>query len=377
MDKKVLDKLFEGVDADIFGEQKRSELSEMINSIVETRVKALTAELEEKENFFLEESKKIAKEYEIKERKLKKVLEAKEKILEEEAMAFAHGAKHSLLQKEEIMLQEVENFKVMTEKVVSEEAQFYRTKVEEMVAQEASAYRQHLESVALEEASEFKRVQESALAEEVGTFKQEMVERISEFFESELQKSIPAKIMEAECKLAAMEPLVEGVMDVFSKNFIKLDSTSYDVIKEARKENERLSESVNVKVKDNVALVNENKKLKKKLKITDLTSDLTIAQRKKAESLLEGYNYDEIDSKWSQIRDIVINESVRQTQKSSDSKKLTESRTNAPRQNSSNVKPLSEVAKKKIERLSDSQLNESVDPDMDEYVARLNKSFHN
>lgn len=372
MDKKVLEKLLEGVDTDIFGEDKKAELSEMINSIVETRVKALTTELEEKEKFFLEESKKIAKEYEIKERKLKKALEAKEKILEEEAMSFAKAAKESLGARMGIMLEEVESFKKMTEKVVAEEASLYRNKIEEMVAEEAKSYRGHLEQIALEEASEFKRMQESALANEVGTFKSEMVERISEFFESELQKSIPARIMEAECKLAAMEPLVEGVMDVFAKNYIKLDSTSYDVIKEARKENERLAEAVNAKVKDNVTIVNENKKLKKKLKIQELTSDLTIAQKKKAESLLEGYHFDEIDSKWRQIRDIVITESVRPTEQT---KKLTESKN--PVRMQPKKAPLSENAKKKIERLSSNQMNESADPEMDEYVARLKRSFTN
>lgn len=373
MDKKVLEKLFEGVDPNLFGEEKKAELSEMINNIVETRVKALTSEMEEKENFFLEESKKIAKEYQIKERKLQKAMEAKEKVLEEEAMNFARAAKESLNTRMSIMMEEVENFKKMTEGVVAEEASLYRNKVEEMVAEEAKLYREHLESVALEEAAEFKRVQESALAEEVGGFKKDMVDRISEFFEAELQKSIPEKIMEAECKLAAMEPLVEGVMDVFAKNFIKLDSTSYDVIKEARKENERLAEAVNVKAKDNVGLVNENKKLKKSLKIQDLTSDLTLAQKKKAESLLEGYNLDEIDAKWEQIRDIVITESVKPTEKKTE--KLTESKKEAPAPKKSESKPLSEVAKKKIEKLSDSQLNESVDPEMDEYVKRLKKSF--
>jgi len=363
MDKVVLEQIFEGLDKNLVSAELRQKVSEMIEGVVKTRVEALTQELAAKEALFIEEAGKLKSEYDAKEAALLEQVSQKEQVLEEEAIAFAEKVAKSINEKEAIMVEEVENYRVQVEGLVAEEASAYRDHLEQIVKEESDNYRNYIESIALEEASNHKSQQDAVLAKEVGEFKKEMVDKISEFFEAELVKNIPTEVMEAAVKLSAYEPLIEGVMGVFSKNYIKLDTTSYEVIKEARKTNEDLTQSLNAKVKDNVRLGAKVKDLEKKSKISDLTEGMTVDQRKKAVQLLENYNLEELDAKFTQVKDIIIESSVKSA--STEVAKAGNLKTQK--------QPLSETAKKQIEKLKSEPLTESVSDEMAEYVKRLRK----
>jgi DNA anti-recombination protein RmuC len=372
LDENVLKELFEGFDAKLVSDDMKEKVKSMIDSLVESRVAALTTELAEKEAYFLEQATKLKKQYSDKEKKLTAQLESKQKILEDEAQSFADKVAKTLAEKEAIMVEESENYRKHVESVVAEEAKGYRDLLESIIVEEAGAYRGYVESIALEEASSYKKQQEAALAQEVGDFKSSMVDSITEFLESELEKNIPAEIMEAAVKVAAYEPLVEGIIGTFGESYIKLDTTSYDVIKEARKENEELSESVNAKVKDNVRLQTTVKELEKKLKIAELTEGMTEKQKAKANKLMESCSSaNEVVSEFKKVQDLIIESSVREDQTKVESNKTVPKKP-AVKQN------LSETAQKKIDKIKNtSSLNESVDPEMAEYAARLNRQLRN
>lgn len=365
MDKVVIEQIFEGLDKNLVSAELRQKVSEMIEGVVNTRVEALTKDLAAKEAIFIEEAGKLKTEYEAKEAALLEQVAQKEKVLEEEAIAFAEKVAGGINEKEAIMVEEVENYRKQVEGLVAEEASAYRDHLEAIVKEESENYKNYIESIALEEARNHKTQQDAVLAKEVGEFKKEMVDKISEFFEAELVKNIPQEVMESAVKLSAYEPLVESIMGVFSKNYIKLDTTSYEVIKEARKTNEDLTQSLNAKVKDNVRLAARVKDFEKKSKISDITEGMTVEQRKKAVQLLEGYNVEEIDSKFAQVKDIIIESSVKGTQVVAENKAGTPAK--------SDKQPLSETAKKQIEKLKSEPLTESVSSEMSEYVKRLHR----
>ena len=376
VDNKIIEELFEGFDAKLVSDDLKETVRGMIDSLVESRVSALTTDLEAKEKLFIAEAKKLKAELAAREKKLIESIKSKEKILEEEANAFAETVAKTLAEKEAIMVQESENYRKHVEGIVGEEGKIFKESLESIVVEEAEAYRKYIEEIALQEASSFKSLQDSALAEEVSTFKASMVESISEFLEAEIEKSIPAEIMEAEVKLAAYEPLVESMISVFGENYIKLDSTSYDVIKEARKENKELSESVNAKVKENVRLQAEVKDLEKSNKIKELTEGMTQVQKETANKLMESCSSaSEVEKEFAKVKDIIIESSVKNKTVISES---TKPAGNAPK--AANIpakKPLSETAQRKIDSLKNQTLNESNDPEMAEYVGRLNRQLRN
>lgn len=361
MDKAVLEKIFEGLDMNLVSEELRQKVSQMIESVVKTRVEALTHEFAEKEAIFIEEVGKVKLEYRAREKALTAQIAQKEQILEDEAMSFAEKATTSLREKEEIMVSEVENYRQHVENLVSEEASAYRDHLEQIVKEESKNYMSFIESIALEEASNHKLQQDTLLANEVSAFKKELVEQVSEFFESELTKSIPQEIMEAAVKLSVYEPLVENMINVFGQSYVKLDTTSYEVIKEARKENENLSQSVNAKVKDNVRLQARVKELEKKSKLAELTEGMTSDQKKKATQLMENYNLEELETKFSHVKDIVVENSVKTAEIAkpivSDKQQL-----------------ISEATQKKIEKLKSH--TGGLGDEMAGYVARLRRQSH-
>jgi hypothetical protein len=249
MDKKVIQKLFEGMDPAILTDETKAQVSQMIDDLVETRAKAKTAELEEKVAAL--EARES-------------VLAAKEEILAEEAENFAKKMAGDFTAREQIMFEELDNYKSLAEEIVLESCEDYRNQVENMVVMEAENYRNHLEQILVSEAGEFKKEQDAALAEEVGRFKEDLVEKVSEYMEGELTKAIPEEIMEAAAENAALKPLVEGMVQTFGKNYIQLDSTSMNVVKEAKAEINKLSEAVNVKSKEAVRLSAKVRELSRK-----------------------------------------------------------------------------------------------------------------
>jgi len=370
LDENVIKELFEGFDSKLVSDELKGKVKTMIDSLVDSRVRAQTIELAEKEKFFLEQTKTLKKTYEGKMVKLNAELTAKQKILEEEAQAFADKVGKTLAEKEAIMVDESENYRKHAEAIVGQEAKSYRDLLEGIVLQECGTYREYLEGITLEEAVGYKKQQEAALAQEVGDFKASMVESISQFLETELTKSIPAEIFEAAVKLSAYEPLVEGMIKTFGESYIKLDTTSYDVISEARKENEELSESVNAKAKENVRLQTEVKSLEKKIRLNELTEGMTEKQKAKASKLLESCSSaKDVEGEFKKVQDLIIESSVKEERKVVIESKQVKS---PVRQD------LSETAQKKIEKIkSQSTLKESVSPEMAEWQSRLGRQLRN
>lgn len=369
----VIKELFEGFDASLVSDDLKEKVKGMVDALVDSRVKAQTTELAEKEAYFLEQIETLKKEHEESVAKTIAECDAKQKILEEEAQNFADKVAKTLAEKEAIMVEESENYRKHAESIVAQEAQSYRDLLEGIVVEECGTYREYIEDIALQEAVAYKKQQEEALAQEVGEFKSGMVDSISQFLEAELEKNIPAEIMEASVKLSAYEPLVEKMIGVFGESYIKLDTTSYDVISEARKENEELSESVNAKAKENVRLQTQVNDLKKTLKIGELTEGMTEMQKAKASKLLESCSTaKDVEGEFKKVQDLIIESSVK------DEKKEVVKESKKTEAKPAKKQPLSETAQKKIEKIKNtSSMNESVDPEMAEYQKRLSRQLRN
>jgi hypothetical protein len=375
MDTKVLEKLFEsiGVSEKLQSPEVKSQVESLIEELVTARAKAFTEDADMKEKTLLEAAEE-----------LKDQFNEKEKVLTTEAQKFAEELAKEMVAKEAIMLEELDKYKAEVEQtikeeaadyrkslegIVEEEAKAYKESIEKIVLEEADNYKKMLETVAIEEANNFAKNQEQTLHEEVGVFKEDLINKVSAFMESELKGSIPETIMESAQELAAMKPLVEGIVSTFGKNYVKLDDASYKLIKEARTENEKLSESVNKKTQDIVNMTARLQSLEKKSKLFELTEGMTVAQRKRAEKILESYKADEIQEKFEAVKDIILAESATPKVVSKDSSTV------APKQTT----VLSESAQKKVEKLKSELIVEgktvNVNPEISQWSNTLNRQI--
>lgn len=290
-------------------EEATTQIGTYLDTLVTDRSKAATLDASTK-------LESVTKELE----GLKQKIAEQETAFKTEAEAFAGELAEAFKKKENILFEELENYKSETLKVVETTATEYRAQVEQMVEQVADEYktgmdkyRESLESVMAEEASNFRKQQEAALAKDVKAYREDLLEKLDKYLESQLTEAIPSEVMEAAVKAKAYEGLVQGMVETFSKNYIKLDSTGYEALKEAKKENESLAENFNAKVKESVTLTAKVRELEKEVKITKLTEGMTQAQKQRAHKLLESATAADVERKFDAVKDFIIKESVKPT----------------------------------------------------------------
>lgn len=334
-----------------------SEISTYLDSLVSDRAKASTLSLQEQ----LDAAKKEAAE-------TKKKLSEQSAVFEKEAETFASELAEAFAKKEGILFEELNNFKEQTLKVVEETSTEYRTQVEKMVEEVAADYRTQLETAMVEEAKNFRIKQEAALAEDVNNYRKDLLEKLDKYLESELPKHIPEGIMEAAAKASAYESLVEGMLNTFSKNYIKLDSTGYEALKATKKEYESIAEQYNAKVKEAVSLTAQVRDLEKKVKVGQLTEGMTQAQKSRAAKLLESATVNDVERKFDAVKDYIISESVKVAPKSPVA-------TSTQPKVSVNKPVITESAKKQMDKIQEqfSSTSTTDNPQMDQWKKSLNR----
>jgi hypothetical protein len=281
-----LQQLFEGLDKGILNDETQAKVAQLINETVDARVSA--------------KEKLLNEEIEV----LKKGLEAEKAKLLTEAQ-----------ENEKILVEQAEKYKKELEETIIEETVKYKELIDTQKQNEIESFQKEAEALLLAEAKEFKVKQESALVEEVKNFKAGLVEKVSDYMEAKLIESIPTAIMEAETKMAVLEPLVSGIMETFTKNYVKLDSTSYKLLKEAKTKISTLESTVEEKSKVEVKLKKEKRDIERNMKLNVLAEGLTKAQKDKAIKLLEGVEVEELDSRFAKIRDIIIESNAKVVEK--------------------------------------------------------------
>jgi hypothetical protein len=333
--KKAIMEALKKALGDSLNEDVANDISTYLDELVTDRAAASTDEL-------AEQVKTLKKENAV----LKKTVQTQESEFKSEAEKFASELSEAFAQKEKILFEELENYKAETVRVVEETASQYRAMVEEMVIAEASEYRTSLEQVMVESAKDFRLKQEAALAQDVSAYQTDLLGKLDEFIEAELPNSLPEGLIEAAAKASALESIVEGVVGVFDNNYIKLDESSVEALKEARSEQEQLAESYNAKVKEAVALTAKVRELEKEVKFNKLTEGMTQDQKKRAKRLLESASANDIERKFEGVKDFIIKESV-----TGSSKKKPVAR--RP-QNESKKQQLTEHAQKQVEKIEES-----------------------
>ncbi len=280
-EKSPLEVLFEGIDKGLLSDEAKTKLSTLITETVEARVSA--------------KEKLLTEEFSAKQKTLTEETEALKKKLNEEAEA-----------NEKVLVEQAEKYKTELEETVIQETLKYKEHVEKKRDDEIATDRTEVRAMVLEEAKEFKTKQDAALVEEVKKFKAAMVDKVSDYLEAKLQETIPAEIMESAAKLAVLEPLVQGINEAYSKNFVKLDTSSFKLINEAKTEIARLEAVVQEKSKNEVTLKKEKREVERNMMIKSLTEGLTQSQKEKALKLLESVEVENLESHFAKIRDIII-----------------------------------------------------------------------
>ncbi|MCS7316920.1 MAG: hypothetical protein NZZ41_01170 [Candidatus Dojkabacteria bacterium] len=381
MKEKILESL-KNVLGEAMNDEVASEISDHIDEIAAKKAENQIESLKEKIKRYEEIIKKKDEEIE----KLKEKIQCEEETFKKEAEEFAQDLAEAFAIKEQIMLEEVENFKNEALKAIEESALEYREQVERVVEEVAQEYKEKVQEIALEEAKNFRIEQEAALARDVSKYRKDLLEKIDQYLEAELPKHIPQGIFEAAAKSKAYEGLVNGILETFSRNYIKVDSTGYETLKEAQKKIEQISEQYNAKVREAVSLTAKVRELEKKVKIAEITEGLTRKQREKVYKLLENVNINDVENKLKEIVDLVIQESSFEN-KNLSKEKIVESHSTTPsnkipQQGNKPVSSLSnnEYVNKQLEIIEsqanlNSAMNESYDPMIQwkKTLDRLNK----
>lgn len=298
--KNVLEALLEGTDyAEVLTEQQRSKLTELINETVDARVVAKETLLEEE---YKKKETALNEAVETEKQRLQAEAEENEKVLVEQAEAYKKEVAESAVR-------QTKEWKELAESKLAEKAEAHKTKVEELVFEQAKLY---------------KEKKDAALVEEVKKFKGEMIEKTSDYLEAKLEDMIPGEILEAAAKLDVYEPLVSSIMESFSANFIKLDDSSYQLIKESTEKIDSLESALQDEKKKNITLAKEKREVERNVKIEAITEGLTSDQRTRAKKLLEGFDVDEIEARFTKVRDIILESDKKPAPKRKPAPKKTE-----------------------------------------------------
>jgi len=197
-----------------------------------------------------------------------------------------------------------ETVKKEMEKALLERAVVYQNKLVEKMEAFVESYTKNVEG-------------------ELETFKESLVDKLDKYLELELTESIPQQFVESTAKVAIYEPIVEGFMNLVSQHYVKADTESYGLFKEAhteiadlRKENSRVNNKLMEVNKQLVESVKMKENYERSNEISKVCEGLTTAQLKRASRLLENVNSSKIASHFEKIKDIVLREDVSKHDKS-------------------------------------------------------------
>lgn len=188
--------------------------------------------------------------------------------------------------------------------------------LENEVAKKASSYKEKLEEAHKSVSKKIKEEKESAIEE----FKTTLVEKVDKYLKYELDRSIPETFVEAAAKVQILEPIVEGFKKTMNDNYIKFDEENLGLIKDAKEEIVKLRGELAESVKSNMGMNEELLEYKRSMKISQVCEGLTDAQRERASMLLESYDVEEIEERFSNIRDIIIEGEEKEEDEKADKK---------------------------------------------------------
>jgi hypothetical protein len=157
--------------------------------------------------------------------------------------------------------------------------------------------------------SEIDTLKEGTLDEvkaEVEAYKESLVEKISAYLDSEMDKLIPEEAIEAVAKLEVYEPLVEAFKSSISRYGITVDSEGHELLKEAKSEIEKLREAYDVSTRKNVELTTEMEKINSTVTLMEKCDGLTEGQKKKMVVIFKGKSEDEINERFDEVRNMVV-----------------------------------------------------------------------
>jgi uncharacterized coiled-coil DUF342 family protein len=152
-------------------------------------------------------------------------------------------------------------------------------------------------------------LKEDTLAEvqkEVEAYKEQLVEKISAYLDVELEKMIPDEVVEAIAKLEIYEPIVEGFKETMGRYGIEVDSEGHELLKEAKNEIEKLRDAFDEATEKAIDLTNEMEKINATVTLMEKCNGLTEDQKKKMVVIFKGKSTDEINERFDEVRDMII-----------------------------------------------------------------------
>lgn len=191
------------------------------------------------------------------------------------------------------------------DELLKESQEEYYTTISEMetaLLEKAQGYQQSIVEKAEEFVSDFIETKEK----EIEAFQEGLVDKLDQYLELQLEKTIPQEFQEAIAKVSIMEPIVADIMESFKKNYIKCDTESFGLLKEAHSEISTLRTQLSEKTKEAMEINHAYKSAERSMKISKVCEGLTAPYEERARKLLEGVDVSEIESRYEMIKDIIL-----------------------------------------------------------------------
>lgn len=138
----------------------------------------------------------------------------------------------------------------------------------------------------------------------------EITDKLSDFIEVELPKRLPKDYTQLCAESAILKPMVEKFKDVFNEHYIHLEPKTVDILSDAKKKISEKDETIAKLHESNITLEVKNKEMQKETKIDKVCDGLTDTQKKLAKKLLMKEEVEDIESKFENIRDDIVKETV-------------------------------------------------------------------
>lgn len=124
-------------------------------------------------------------------------------------------------------------------------------------------------------------------------FYEELVDKtdgyLSHIVEDWKQENAP--VLEHNINVELSESFMKGLKNLFEEHYIEIPESKVDVVNALTEELEEMENSLNEEMKNNLTIHEEVRDLKKRIKIIELSEDLSKSQAERLESLVEGIDY--------------------------------------------------------------------------------------
>lgn len=145
--------------------------------------------------------------------------------------------------------------------------------------------------------------------EDMKTFKSGLIDKLNEYVAYIVEEFMKENkvAMESEIKVTMAESFMKNLVSTFNENYVQIDETKVDVVKDLEEKNSELTTKVNGITNDNISLKKSIFEHQKAVKFQSITESLSTNDREKLLVMVEDIDAGDIDTFVKKVKIIQSN----------------------------------------------------------------------